>query len=215
MNPLKQITLLEGEINSFLDDIERSALTFFAGIKYYLNNDEERFRKKIEDIQFIERNSDQLRRAIRYKLYSQMLLPEARGDVLGLLETSDDVVDSAKMILLQFDYEKPVIKAHFKDMFLELADFSVKSVFEMVKASRAYFVNLNMVEEYINMVHFYEHEADLLEAKLKKEIFSSDYFDNLCEKIYARDLVEKIVSLSDEAESICERISVYAIKRRI
>jgi uncharacterized protein Yka (UPF0111/DUF47 family) len=70
------------------------------------------------------------------------------------------------------------------------------------------------VEDYIHKVHFYEHEADQLEEQAKKAIFESTEIERLSEKLQLRNFVELIASLSDEAEDVAERLSVYAIKRQ-
>jgi len=72
-----------------------------------------------------------------------------------------------------------------------------------------------MVSDYVNKVHFYEHEADDVEEHLKRRAFNSDEIKRFSHKVHMRYFAEKIAAVSDVAESVAERLSVYAIKRRI
>ena len=204
---------LIGDLDIFWDTISRSALTFRSGINNYLAGRIEKFRSDLEDISKYENETDTMRREIKHKLYSHMLIPESRGDVLGLLETTDNVVDSIKKVLLQFDIEMPDIPDSMKDDFMELTKMSVKTVDEMVLASRAFFREISIVNDHINKVHYFEHEADKIEEALKRKAFNSKIIKQLSRKVQLRYFVEKVALVSDEAEAVCDRLSVYVIKR--
>src|SRR6056297_2220792 len=206
---------IEAEIEQFFDKISEAGLIFSAGIKDYLDGDFEQFHNRIKDINKQEGEADNLRREIRYYLYTKMLIPESRGDVLGLLETSDNVIDMTKTVLSHFDIENPTIPSELNSEFLKLADASVNALSNLVKANRAFFKNNNIIHDYIHKVHFHEHEADRIEEKLKKLIFQSENYGGLAEKLQLRDFVTYISSLADESEDVAERLSVYSIKRSI
>jgi predicted phosphate transport protein (TIGR00153 family) len=144
-----------------------------------------------------------------------MLIPESRGDVLGLLETLDDVVDICEKVLEQFSIETPDIRDFLKSDFRELAELSASCVDEIVKAARCFFTDITMVSNYVNKVHFYEHEVDDLEEQLKRKAFSSGEIVRFSQKVHMRYFAEKIAKVSDVAQSVAERLSVYAIKRKI
>jgi len=114
--------------------VQESALVFESCITEYLKQELELFQNKIQRIDKIESEADKLRRDIRYQLYTQMLIPESRGDVLGLLEHCDDVVDIAKKVLFQFEIERPKIADFLKEDFRELVKISASAVDAMVKA---------------------------------------------------------------------------------
>ena len=204
---------LISEIDIFWDTISRSALTFKSGINNYLDNRIGRFQSDLEDIKRFENQTDSMRREIKYKLYSHMLIPESRGDVLGLLETTDNVVDSIKKVLLQFDIERPEIPPDMRDEFRELTTLSTNTVDEMVLASRAFFREISIVNDHINKVHYYEHEADKIEEDLKRKAFNSNVVKTLSWKVQLRYFVEKVAKISDDAEAVSDRLAVYVIKR--
>ena len=210
-----RVTLLEGEIEAMLDEIAQSGLIFAAAIKEYLDGDMDKFAKRLKKVMKLESNVDDKRREIRYKLYTKMLIPESRGDVLSLLENIDNVIDAIQDVLVRFDIETPEIPESLKKDFIDLAIASNEAVNNTVKAARSFFKELHLVNDYINKTYFYEHEADVLESGIKRKIFSSDEYGGLAEKMQIRDFAVHIASISDEAEDVCERLSVAAIKRSI
>ncbi len=206
---------VESQIDKFIDNVETTALIFEQAIGDYLNDKMDRFEERFQEIDQIEHASDDLRRDIKYKLYSFMLIPEARGDVLGLIETLDNVLDVAKKVASHFSIETPVIFPFLKEDFHELTEAAVKAVIELARASRAFFREISLINDHINRVHFWEHEADKIEERLKRKAFRSEEIEKFSMKVHMRFFAERISLLADEAESVCERLSVYAIKRTI
>jgi hypothetical protein len=210
----KNAITLEVKIQHFLDNVTNSGILFEEGIEDYLNGDMTQFANKLADIRRNEETADDLRREIRYRLYRKMLIPESRGDVLGLLETTDNVIDATKKVLSHFDVERPQVREFLRPVLLKLARASAQALDNVVRGNRAFFKNQEGVEDFIHKVHFYEHEADQLEEQAKRAIFGAEEIERLSEKLQLRDFVELIASLSDEAEDVAERLSVYAIKRQ-
>lgn len=206
---------LEAEIDGFLDRVSTAGMIFREGIRTYTSGNVERFEEYNSELGTLETDADQVRRDIKHQLYTYMLIPESRGDVLGLLETMDDVIDICERVLKRLSIELPPIPDHLKADFIELGDLSGKAVEQLVKGTRAFFKELKMVTDYVNKVHFYEHEADKVEESLMRKVFRSDEFAEFSRKIQLRYFIEEIVSVSDMAESVGERLAVYAIKRRL
>jgi hypothetical protein len=190
-------------------------LVFRYGANDYFNNKLDHLKERLEEIGKLEHEADSLRRTIKHKLYTRMLIPDSRGDVLGLLETSDRVIDRAKKILYSLDIEKPDVPKNLVENFRELTDVSASAVDEMVKACRAFFTEIKIVNDFINKVYFYEHEADMLEEKIKRKAFESTEIKKLSRKVQMRYFAERISQLSDDAEDVCERLSISTIKRSI
>ncbi len=111
---------LEATVDDYLDAVSQGMLVFSEGIKDYLAGNSESFCGRIDAIRELENAADQLRRSIETSLYSHSLIPEHRGDVLGLLERVDDVIDRAKKTLKQFHVESPDIPEAIHSDFVEL-----------------------------------------------------------------------------------------------
>ena len=203
------------EIDKYLDDIEKGALTFEQALLDYYKGEIDKFEIKHKEINELEHNCDETRRDIKYNLYSNLLIPESRGDVLGLLETLDNVIDTAKKVISYFSIERPVIFEFIKEDFIELTETSVKTVLELVNASRSFFREISLVKDFLNKVNFWEHEADRIEEQLKRKVFNSNEIKKFSVKTHLRDFAEKISEFADEAQDVSERLSVYAIKRYI
>ncbi len=204
---------VESDIDKFIDNIENTALIFEQAIKDYLRGYMDRFEERFQEIDQLEHDSDDLRRDIKYKLYSYLLIPDARGDVLGLIETLDNVLDVAKKVASHFSIETPEIPPFLKGDFEELAEASVKAVIALTGASRAFFREIGLINDHLNKVHFWEHEADKIEDRLKRKAFRSDEIKRFSARVHMRYFAERISLFADEAESVAERLSVYAIKR--
>ncbi len=208
----KKTKKLEVQIDEFLDKVLNGGLVLKQGIKYYLNNQNEHFEESLRDIDKTENDADTLRRTIETKLYMHTLIPEQRGDVLGLLESTDKVLNSCKEVLFQFSVEKPQISEGLKSDYIDLTDTSVSAVECMIAAVRSYFSEFQMVRDNINKALFFEKESDKIADKLKRDIFSKENI-NLSVKMHIRYFVYHIDRIADAAEDVCDRLSIAVIKR--
>ena len=210
----RRTVALEGEIDEFLDLLSEAGLLFKLGIETYLNEEgSENFEEKLHQVNKIESSADKLRRSIETQLYAQTLIPDARGDVLGLLENLDNITNKIEGTLWAFSIEKPLIPNQHKEDFIQLITFVVEAVEAVTQASRAFFRNIDAVGDHNHKVMFYEKEADKISTKLKRSVFSSDI--DLAHKTHLRHFVENIDSVADWAEDVADRLTIYVIKRTI
>ncbi len=212
---VSKTTILELDMDRFFSLIDQGALLLEDAIKKYLDGKMDSFEQKTTEINTIEHEADELRRKIKHRLYAEMLIPDSRGDVLGLLETLDNVLDCSKHVSTNFSIEHPEILPFLKDDFLELTETCVKAVLELTRAVRAFFRELYRVSEHLDKVHFWEREADVIEERLKRKAFSSEDIQLFSKRVHMRYFAERISMVADEAEAVAERLAVYAIKRAI
>jgi hypothetical protein len=211
---LKKTKKLELKIDEYLDLVMSGALVFKEALKYYLSNQKEEFRVKLEQASTIESDADSLRRIIETELYLKTLIPDQRGDVLGIIENSDKVLNNIAETLSQFDVEIPEIIPELHQYFIELADAAMSSVESLVKAVRAYFKSIYEVRDNITKVMFYEKESDKIADKIKRAAFRNENLD-LSKKIHIRYFAFHIENIADSAEDVCDRLSIAAIKREL
>jgi len=204
---------LESQIDEYLDSVSQGALVFKQGVKNYLDNDKDNLNEHIKNIGQLESRADELRRAIENRLYTHTLIPEHRGDVLGILESTDDVIDTMKETLNQFDIECPYIPEELNKNYFELTDMSVSASEALVQAARAFFRDVNAVKDHLHKVYFYEKEADRIGDKLKRKVFQLDL--DLSLKFHLRYFALHIQMVSDRAEEVADRLAIYTIKRTI
>jgi predicted phosphate transport protein (TIGR00153 family) len=209
----KKIKSLEKQIDNYLDLVVKGGFLFKQGIKYFLEGETEDFIARLDSLNETESDGDNLRRDIETRLYTETLIPESRGDVLGLLEACDRVLNLTAETLNQFYVEKPEILPEFKKQYVELSEISIAALEEMVAAVRAYFTDVTSVKNYINKVQLYETESDKIATKIKYEVFRKEI--DLCHKMHMRYFALHIENIADEAEDVCDRLSIAVIKRSL
>jgi uncharacterized protein len=210
---LRKTKELEMQIDEYLDLVISGSLHFREGLKYYLRGDIEPFEERMKRLDEIEGRADALRRSIETRLYLETLIPEFRGDVLGLLESSDKVLNLTTETLAQFSVELPDIREEYRQSFIDLSEASMSAVESMVMAVRSYFREVEKVRDCIAKVMFYEKESDKIGDRTKRLIFRSDL--KLSQKIHLRYFSYHIELIADEAEDVCDRLAIASIKRHL
>ena len=209
----KSSKVLENQIDDFLDTVAEGGLVFREGINAYLAEDTEAFDAAIAKIDRLESRADKLSREVEAHLYRRSLIPEHRGDVLGLLENTDNIIDRIKTSLHQFSAERPDIPEIYHDGFRRLADASGEAAEAVIVSARAFFRDSEAVKDNLFKVHHYEKEADQISDLLKRAVFASDL--ELAHKIHLRYFALNVELVSDKAEEVADRLAIYAIKRKI
>ncbi len=206
---------LERKIDHFFDNLTESAVIFRLAVRVYLKEGwVEEFEERLKRVSELESANDHLRREIERVLYEHTLIPDSRGDVLGLIENSDQVLSELENALWAFANERPEIPRRFRSGYRKLTSQVVKAVDELGLGARSFFRSPQAVPAYNHKVQIYEKEADAVSSTLKREIFAAEDLD-LCQKLQLRDFVEKIDAVADMAEDVADRLAIYAIKRLV
>ena len=213
MPMFKTNQVIAAQIDEFFDTVAKGVLVYRAGIQAYLAGDVEEFEDAIEQIDDLESRADKVSSEVEAHLYSHSLIPEHRGDVLGLLENTDNIIDTAKTSLYQFSVEHPDIPARFDDGYRKLAEAGCEAVEAVIVSARAFFRDAESVKDNLYKVHHYEKESDQISDNLKRAIFKSDI--DLARKLHLRDFALSLESVSDLSEDVADRLAIYAIKRTI
>ncbi len=203
---------LMDEIDDFLTLLSESALGFQEAVITYLDQGaSERFDERLKQVGEGESRADELRRSIQRDMYAEMLMPDARGDILELLESLDQIINNFEETLWYFSSEKPQIPEDLREEYRALLVPTTACVEALVLASRSFFRDVDTVSDHLHKVHYQEKEADQVIGRLKTDIFATDL--SLAEKIHLRFFAERIVRVSDSAEDVADQLTIYAIKR--
>jgi predicted phosphate transport protein (TIGR00153 family) len=203
---------LISDIDNFLTLLSECGLGFQGAVTTYLEQGaSELFDEKLQQVAAGESRADDLRRSIQREMYAETLMPDARGDILNLLESLDEIMNKLEETLWYFSSEQPQIPDALKDEYATLLDPTLQSVEALVLASRAFFRDVQSVSDHLHKVHYFEKEADQVIGRLKNKIFASDM--SLAEKIHLRFFAERIVWISDSAEDTADQLTIYTIKR--
>lgn len=85
----------------------------------------------------------------------------------------------------------------------------------LLLASRSFLSDVHNVNAHINKVKFHEHEGDILEEKIMMMIFNGNIVDHLAEKLQLNTFINHIADISDQAELIGDKLTIFTIKREI
>jgi len=230
---------LEGQIDEFLDKIAEGAIHFEIGMTAFLGAGKvnKTSEEQLFQINSLKEKCSELRRTIVNILYTEMLIPDFRGDVLSLLTNLFSLLDALGKNFQELMIEHQEIESqspsnseeennHIENQssiqkenhlsegeLLLLVKMVVKSVEMVVVAARDFFRNPKAVRDHIYQVRVYESEADRISISIKKNIFSSDL--KFSHKINLRDKVNAIDAIADKAEEVADELSIYAIQRII
>jgi len=203
---------MEGMIDDFLDRISEGGLLFEQGITTFVETGPSGVREEqVKQMRDLENEGNRLRRTIETHLYTEMLIPDLRADVLGLLEDLNFLLGLVEDIFLAFTVEHPVVDDSYKADFKLLVETAVKTMEFAVLAARAFFRNIAAVRDHLGKIAFYEDACDQISTRLKRDIFGSELALN--QKMHLRYFVDKVDNLADEAEDVGDRLAIYSIKR--
>lgn len=202
---------IELQIEEFLDMVIQGGLIFKQGMKFFFEKRNDEFESRLLDLRKMEEKADVLRRTIESKLYLRTLIPESRGDVLGLLESTDKVLNTTADTMLEFSVEIPDIIDSLHPLYLDLVDVAYACVENTVGGIRAYFRNVDAVQDHINKVMVYRKETNKIAENLKRKIFRMDI--DLSHKIHMRYFSYHIERIAEEAEDVCDRLAIASIKK--
>jgi predicted phosphate transport protein (TIGR00153 family) len=204
---------LERKIDEYLDLVVQGGLLYRAGVDYYLDGRSEDFEARLAELDEIESRADDLRRDIETRLYTDTLIPESRGDVLGLLEAIDKVLNVSEENLGEYSVEQPMIIPEVHELFREHAKAVVACMDSMIMAARSYFRDPKAVRDHITRARFHEKESDDLGEKMRRRIFAADIEHS--RKIHQRYFAWQMGRIADSAEDVCDRLAIANIKRSL
>ncbi len=205
---------LENQVDEFLDIVSEAVVIFQRAVKGYLENGPgEEFDASLDHIASIESRADTLRRTIETELTRQTLIPDLRGDVLALLEGTDELINVCQGNAYRFSIEVPEFPEEYHKDYLNMVDTTCSCADSAVMAARAFFRNIDAVRDHTHKVIFLETETDKISTKLKRMIFASDLSKG--EKLHLRYFVDRVDELANAAEDVADSIAIFAIKRNV
>lgn len=209
-----QTKQLEREIDQFVDILSEVGLVFKSIVSLYLNNgNSDKFDGMVEQVRGMESKADKITKEVERTLYEETLIPDARSDVLRLLEHMDELIGMYQGNCYHFSIQKPDFPKEFHRDLISLCETVVNCVESLCLTVRSFFRDTKSVRDDAHKVTFYEKEFDIQFSSLARKIFDSKL--PLDQKMHLRYFVEKIDRICDQAEDIADEIQIYAIKRSI
>ena len=209
-----QTKQLEREIDQFVDILSEVGLVFKTIIPLYLTNGaSDKFDEMVEQVREMESKADKITKEVERTLYEETLIPDARSDVLRLLEHMDEIIGMYQGNCYHFSIQKPDFPKEFHENLNNLTETVVNCVESLCLTVRSFFRDIKSVRDNAHKVTFYEKESDKQFSTLARKIFDTDL--SLDKKMHLRYFVEKIDRICDLAEDIADEVQIYAIKRAI
>ncbi len=203
------------QIDEFLDRVAEGAMVFEEGVGILAERGvDEGCEAKLQHLNELKKNASKLGRDIVTNLYAQMLVPDARADILELIAALNRILDSLHQKFTDITIFNPDVPAGIISGYRELTSAVVKTVESTVQAARAYFKDINTVRDHIHKISHHESASDDTAIRLKKQIFSDTNL-NFELKWILSNSVNDIDHIADDAEHIGDRLSIYAIKRSL
>ncbi|GAK56504.1 hypothetical protein U27_03466 [Candidatus Vecturithrix granuli] len=160
-----------------------------------------------------ESRCDELRRQIEMELYGKALMPESRGDLLGLIEALDKVPNWAEEMAYDIHLQRVVFPQTLHKHFCTLVEKNVQCVHVLYEAASAIFKDIDVVFTLAQTIRQIENEIDDLEHQLIREVF--DIEERLSYQNLLHRTIRGICDISDKAQNVAERLTVLAAKRQI
>jgi predicted phosphate transport protein (TIGR00153 family) len=208
----KNVRQMVLDIEKFISTIEEGVLVFKEGVSNYLNKDHKLFSDKIQRIDQLEGEADELQKKIDDGFYLYSIMPQVVSDVETMIDHLDEIIDEAKEILWRFDDEMPDIPKELVADFKLLNKNSVQAAKAVFPAAREFFKAPTKVKEMLTQVYFYENEADNISRTLRRKIFREMEDLDLSRKMHLNYFAIHIETISDKAENLADVLSILALK---
>jgi predicted phosphate transport protein (TIGR00153 family) len=208
----------EKKVRNLTQDYMAEALNCVEGFQECLfvlfeNSTGEQAKALVQKVDGSESRADDLRNKIEFKLYRKALMPESRGDMLGLIEAVDRIPNWAEEVAYDIYLQRVVFPQNLLDKFRRITEMNVECFRVLHKAVEALFSDLDAVFELTKEVDRIESEIDTLEHELIAEVF--DIEERLSYQNLLLRIVRSICDISDKTENAADRLAIVAIKKLI
>ena len=179
---------------------------------YFAEGLSETFKQQIDKTHTHESKADDQRREIEYAMYDRALIPESRGDILGILDSLDLVPNKCESVLYQIWYQNMSIPGQYTEQLRKLVQVNQQSYALLCQAVRHFFGDIQQVLPAVDQVMEKESESDRIERGLIKSIFDAP--GDKADKILLKEVILEIGAISDRAENAADRLRIVAVKRQ-
>ena len=210
--PFARTNRLVNEIDEYMDKVADAILvterTFF---QYLDTGSEAELADRFAQIRELEDRADELRRDVANALYTEMLMPDSRADVLSLLDHVDSTLDACVHLLANLTLERPELVEAFQADLRGMMIESVAAMQAMLSAARAYFRQPHAVRDHVHKTSFHDKEGTAIGMRLGKAIYDSDL--PLERKMQLGNWLGAVRNLASDASDVGDELAILAVKR--
>jgi hypothetical protein len=178
-------------------------------------NDSKSILRIAKEISKLEAKADTTKHELRNHLPSSLFMPISKGELLEILSLQDDIADDCEDIGILLTLKDIKLKEIFKDDFKNFLKKNFET-YELIKIIIDEFDNLletsftgreaEKVKSMVSEVALKEHEADLSQRQLLKNIFNNEEHFSHGEFQLWLSILREIRTLSNTSEKLAHRI---------
>jgi uncharacterized protein len=206
---------IERLIYAYLDNIKLSQESFANALKEcFLHGEKcENFDFFLQRTHKYESKADDIRQEINDLMYGKALIPDSRGDIMGLLAALDLIPHLFENILYMIQTQRLSLPAILKVGLGALVDLCLETCNMLYRQTEALFKKSDSVRKLLTSIDANESHCDHVERTLITKLFDSDIEPFL--KLQLKDLIVEIGDIADQADQVSKRINIISMKRRV
>jgi predicted phosphate transport protein (TIGR00153 family) len=205
---------VEQLIYQYLDSLKMAQDNFLTAMNVYFEKGFcEDFDFLIEQTHKVESKADDTRYEIETMMYAKALIPESRGDVLGLLEAIDQIPGLFELILYMIQTQRLSTPDFLVLDIKELIRVSLECCDLLIKEVEALFKKSGDIRSLVSNIDNNESQCDHIERRIITRIFDSDL--DPFQKLQLKEMVIQLGEISDQADRVSRRVHIISTKRRV
>ena len=205
---------VEQLIYQYLDNLKMAQDNFLTAMNVYFEKGFcEDFDFLIEQTHKVESKADDTRYEIETMMYAKALIPESRGDVLGLLEAIDQIPGLFELILYMIQTQRLSTPDFLVPDMKELIRVSLECCDLLIKEVEALFRKSGDIRSLVSTIDNNESHCDHIERRIITRIFDSDL--EPFQKLQLKDMVIQLGEISDQTDRVSRRVHIISTKRRV
>ena len=205
---------IESLIHSYLSNLKMSQQSFDEALNTCLEDGVcDHFDFLTEQTHKFESKADDIREEINTLMYGKALIPESRGDIMGLLEALDQIPRLFEVILYMINTQRLVIPDFVSLDVKELTEVSLESCDLMIKQIEALFKKTAGIEALVSTIDHNESHCDHIERRSITRIFDSDL--DPFEKLQLKEMIVHMGDISDQVDRVSKQVNILSMKRRV
>jgi len=205
---------IERLIDGYLERLKVAMDHFRRALTVYFEKGfSQEFDALLDQTHKAESQADDIRYEIETLMYSKALLPESRGDILGLLEALDQIPGLFELVLHMMHTQRLRIPSFLIADINELVEETLECCSLLLAQVESLFKKTEDIKALVQEIDVKESRCDDIERRLITTIFEGDVdpFD----KLQLKEVVIAMGDISDQADRVSRRIYIISIKRRV
>ncbi len=206
---------IEALIYKYVDSITLVQENFLKALNIYFDKGpgDREFDFMVEETHKTESRSDDLRYEIETMMYAKALIPESRGDILELMEATDNVPNQFELVLYMIQTQRLCVPEFIVIDIKDLVKVSLEICTLLVEEIKALFSESDKIDKLVSSIDQKESHGDHIERRIITKLFDSDL--DTAQKILLKELILEIGEIADLVDVVSRRISIINIKRKV